>query len=129
MPKSRVSNPFVGRWRITEMELWDRAALDLVVPAFIEFDDDGMGEFQFIVVQGVLDCRFSERGGLPSVEFSWEGTDEGDSTLGRGWAILCDGRIEGRWYFHRGDDSAFVATKGGKVAARAPSVRGGRQRK
>ncbi len=129
MPKSKASNPLVGRWRITEMELWDRKDLDLVVPAFIEFDDDGMGEFQFIVVQGSLDCRFSERAGLPSVEFSWEGADEGDSALGRGWAMLCDGRLEGRWYFHRGDDSAFVATKGGKGTVRTPSVRGGRQRK
>jgi hypothetical protein len=27
-----------GRWRIVETELWDREALDLVVPAYISFD-------------------------------------------------------------------------------------------
>jgi hypothetical protein len=33
----------VGRWRIVETENWDRDALDLVAPAFIEFDEDGLG--------------------------------------------------------------------------------------
>ena len=26
-----------GKWPITEMDLWDREAIDLVGPAFIEF--------------------------------------------------------------------------------------------
>ncbi len=37
-----------GRWRIVEMELWDRDDLDLVGPAFIEFDEDRTGRFAFI---------------------------------------------------------------------------------
>ena len=123
MITSKTANPFVGRWRITEMELWDRKDLDLVAPAFIEFDRDGKGEFQFIAVQGCLDCRFSERGGMPAVEFSWEGQDEGDESLGRGWAILCDGKLEGRWFFHRGDDSWFLATKLSRSATKGRSVR------
>ena len=32
-----------GRWRITEMELWDQEAMDLVEPAFIEFGEDETG--------------------------------------------------------------------------------------
>ncbi len=106
-----MANPFLGRWRITEMELWDREAFDLVVPAFIEFKRDGSGRCQFIAVHAWLDCRFTERGGLPAVEFSWEGQDEGDDCSGRGWGILQDGRFEGRWFMHMGDDSWFVATK------------------
>ena len=93
------------------MELWDQEALDLVAPAFVEFDGDGMGHFKFIAVQGWLDCRVGERGGMPSVEFSWEGEDDGDDRCGRGWGILRDGQLEGRWFFHRGDDSWFLATK------------------
>lgn len=31
-------NMVVGRWRIVETEMWDREALDLVVPAYIKFD-------------------------------------------------------------------------------------------
>jgi hypothetical protein len=123
MATSKTVNPFVGRWRITEMELWGREDLDLVVPAFIEFDRNGMGGFQFIAVQGCLDCRFSERSGLPAVEFSWEGQDDADESLGRGWAILRDGELEGRWFFHRGDDSWFLATKLSRSATKRPSTR------
>jgi hypothetical protein len=128
MATSRTANPFVGRWRITEMELWGRKDLDLVVPAFIEFDRDGMGEFRFIAVQGCLDCRFSERSGMPAVEFSWEGQDDADESLGRGWAILRDGKLEGRWFFHRGDDSWFLATKLSRSATKRPSTRRARAR-
>lgn len=47
-----------GRWRITEAELWDCDALNLVAPAFIEFAEDGSsGNFGFIAVQGEMDCR------------------------------------------------------------------------
>ncbi len=105
------TNPFVGHWRITETELWDREALDLLAPAFIRFEDDRMGGFQFIAVRGGLDSRLSERGGIPAIEFSWEGDDEGEACSGRGWAILREGTIEGRLYFHGGDDSWFVATR------------------
>lgn len=128
MKAAKTSNPFVGRWRIVEMELWDRADLDLVSPAFVEFDPEGMGEFQFIAVGGRLDCRYGERGGLPAVEFSWEGQDEGDDCLGRGWAIVCEGILEGRWFFHRGDDSWFRATKGSRSATRRSSARRSRAR-
>lgn len=123
MATSRTANPFVGRWRIIEMELWGQKDLDLVVPAFIEFDRDGMGEFQFIAVQGCLDCRFGEWSGMPAVEFSWEGQDDADASLGRGWAILRDGKLEGRWFFHRGDDSWFLATKLSRSATKGPSTR------
>ena len=42
----------VGRWQITESELWDSDALNLVASAFIEFEQDGLGSFGFIAVQG-----------------------------------------------------------------------------
>jgi len=99
-----------GRWRITEAELWDRDALNLVEPAFIEFTKDGSGSFGFIAVQGEVDCREVERDGRPGVDFSWEGNDECDPASGRGWAVLeKDGSLRGRIFFHLGDDSAFTA--------------------
>ncbi len=122
MATSKTANPFIGRWRITEMELWEREDLDLVVPAFIEFCRENMGEFQFIAVQGCLDCRFGERGGMPAVEFSWEGQDDSDDAVGRGWAILRDGKLDGRWLFHRGDESWFLATKVPRSTKKAPSA-------
>ena len=47
----------VGRWQTTESELWDSDALNLVAPAFIGFEQDGLGSFGFIAVQGEMDCR------------------------------------------------------------------------
>jgi hypothetical protein len=101
-----------GRWRITEAELWDRDALNLVAPAFIEFAKDGSGSFGFIAVQGEMDCREVERDRRPGVEFSWEGNDECDPASGRGWAVLEeDGSLSGRIFFHLGDDSGFTAVR------------------
>ena len=90
------------------MELWDTDAIDLVEPGFIEFDHDRTGRFGFIAVHGWMDCRESTRDGPARVEFTWEGSDEGDQVSGRGWAALADdGTIDGRIFFHLGDDSAF----------------------
>lgn len=99
-----------GRWRIVAMSGWDRDAIDLVEPAFIEFTFDGAGQFGFIAVQGWLDCRPVERDSGPGVEFTWEGVDEGDQVSGRGWAVLADDEtIKGHLFFHLGDESSFRA--------------------
>lgn len=100
-----------GRWRIVEMDNWDRDAIELVGPGFIEFAKKGTGEFRFIAVRGWLDCRWSKRDDQPFVEFTWEGEDEGDQVNGRGWAALTeDGGLTGHLFFHLGDDSGFRAT-------------------
>jgi len=108
----RTPKKFAGKWRIVESELWDRDALDLVVPAHITFDAEGLGQFAMIAVTGGIDCRFD--GDL--VEFSWIGDDEGDPTSGRGWAeITKAGTLEGHIYFHQGDESSFVAKRSRKA--------------
>src|SRR5262245_35086651 len=116
MTGTRTPGSFVGYWRITEMEVWDREYLDLVVPAFIEFDGKQMGQFQFGTVRGWLDCRFEERGGAEVVEFSWEGENDNDPGCGRGWAGVRKDRLEGRLYIHGGDDSGFVASRADRAA-------------
>ena len=89
---------------------WDRDAIDLVEPGFIEFAKDRTGRFGFIAVDGWLDCRPVERNGRPGVEFTWEGSEEGDQVSGRGWAVLLDDEtIQGHLFFHMGDDSSFRA--------------------
>ena len=101
-----------GRWRITEMELWDQEAMDLVEPAFIEFGEDETGDFGFIAVRGSMDCRDAPRDGRPGVEFSWEGNNDRDPGCGRGWAKLHpEAGIEGRLFIHQGDDSWFKANR------------------
>ena len=42
---------------------------------------------------------------------SWEGHDENDRALGRGYASLKENIIEGRLYFHLGGDSWFKAER------------------
>jgi hypothetical protein len=99
-------------WRIVEMDLWDRDAIDLVGPAFIRFDSHGTGDLRFIAVEGGHDHRQAGRGDRPRVEFSWEGNDEGDHASGRGWAQLDpDGSLSGHIFFHMGDDSGFRAVE------------------
>lgn len=100
----------IGRWRIVEMSTWDREAVDLIEPGFIEVAADGTGEFGFVAVSGQIDYRLVERDGRAGIEFTWEGTDEGDPVSGRGWATLVDeALIEGHVFFHLGEDSSFRA--------------------
>ncbi len=117
-----------GRWRIIEMELWDQDAIDLLGPAFIEFGPDNTGSFRFIAVEGWMDVRPSPRDGLPGVDFTWDGYDEGDRTTGRGWATLgSDGALTGRIFIHLGDDSSFAAVP--EQDSRTPSSRPPRRRR
>ncbi|MGH7926487.1 MAG: hypothetical protein ACREQV_01670 [Candidatus Binatia bacterium] len=93
------------------MDLWDHDVLDLDGPAHFTFESDGFGSFQFIAVSGEIDYRVTATDAGPRVEFSWEGTDEGDHRCGRGCALVKATALEGRLYFHNGDDSSFVAER------------------
>ena len=105
---------FLGYWKITEMEVWASAYIDLVVPGFIEFaieDDQVMGSFQFGTVVGWLDCRRRDVSASTFIEWSWEGRSDTDPGCGRGWATLVNGELVGRIFIHCGDDSAFKAVR------------------
>lgn len=119
--KKQKAKAFHGTWRIVETELWDVDALDLVQPAHITFDRDGLGELQLIAIGASIDHRVSERAGAPFVEFSWSGYDDSDPASGRGWArIEPGGALKGKLFIHQGDESSFVAYC--EVGAQAPRV-------
>lgn len=102
----------VGRWRITWMETWDEEAIDLLGPAFIEFDEQGGGEFTFIAVVGSLNCAHKTYDGLLHVDFTWAGADECDPASGDGWAdVLADGTLAGHISIRDGDESEFKARR------------------
>ena len=101
--------PFIGRWRIVEMELWDREFIDLEDPGHITFAKGGNGSFHFGAVECGLDCRLEDSPAGQRVEFTFDGHDEMDPTFGRGWAALKNGELHGHLYFHLGDDSSFRA--------------------
>ena len=102
---------FLGSWRILETELWEQSDLDEIVEAHLTLESHGLGEFAFLCVRADVDYRVVEREGLPGIEFSFVGEDEMDPVSGRGWAVLAEDELRGRLFFHRGDDSAFVARR------------------
>ena len=112
---AQKKNPYIGKWRITEMELWDQDYVDEMTEGHFTFKKDGIGYFQFGWVEGGIDYRIEKCGEIERLEFSWEGQDENDPALGRGYVTLKEDFIEGRIYFHMGDVSWFKAerNKGG----------------
>jgi hypothetical protein len=96
----------IGRWRIVEMELWDKDFLDLIEPAYILFGHTE-GEFAFGCVTGAFpSCETS------AIAFDWDGADEMDDAHGQGWAELQDdGSLVGEISFHNSDESGFIARR------------------
>ena len=128
-PKGDVlAAQLVGQWRICSMELWSQEDVDTLGPAFVRLDRDGTGEMAFLCVEAWLDCAPAQRDGRPALEFSWEGSDDGDHRCGRGWLRVgdTDDTISGRFFFHRGDSSGFTAER---VAADAVRRRRRRTRR
>ncbi len=104
-----IDSPFIGKWRIIEMEAWSPSQIEMVTPGQINFNKAGTGQLHFVAFNGEIDWRTSTEPG--KIEFSFEGFDEGNKVSGRGWAKMGQGRINGHVYFHMGDDSSFVALK------------------
>jgi hypothetical protein len=104
-------NLYIGKWRIIEMEMWDQEFIDTETEGYFLFEKGGSGSFQFGLVQGQIDYRTEKIGGVERLEFSWEGQDENDEVMGRGWALVKNDHLEGRFFFHLGDDSWFKARK------------------
>ena len=103
-----AKSALIGKWRIIEMGLWDKDYLDMVEPAYIQFQANGLGEFKFGCVVGGLDCTLL----TDAADFTWQGSDEMDPVSGDGWAELDDdGTISGEITFHLGDESTFKARK------------------
>jgi hypothetical protein len=103
-------NPFAGAWRIIWMSAWAQDYVDMDVPGHITFGAGRSGSFQFGMAQGQMDCRPAEPLG-DRVEFTWHGFDEGTEHTGRGHARIVGRELQGRLYFHLGDDSAFRAVR------------------
>ena len=108
MTRGSAPYPLIGKWRITEADLWDKAYLDMLDPAFIEFKSNGRGEVRFGCVVGGLDCSYSPA----AVDFTWQGNDEMDEASGDGIALLeDDGSLTVELSFDNGDDATLKAKK------------------
>ena len=98
----------IGRWRITEADLWDRNHLDLCGPATIIIGKDGHGEIEFGALQAGLDLEYSQS----IVFFTWVGDEEMDQVRGSGSAeLLDDGTLEIEFNYHHGDEAILTAIR------------------
>ncbi len=97
----------VGRWRIVEADLWDRAHLDLCGPATITITAQG-GEIAFGALEAGLEVEYAR----DSIGFNWAGCEEGDEVEGEGTAeLLDDGSIEIEFTYRNGDEAILKAKR------------------
>ena len=101
---------FIGKWRIIEMEQWDLDYVDEEEPGHVTLQKGGSGAIHFGCVDAQLDWRYDAT--LDRVDFTFEGSDEGDQVSGRGWAKIEAKELVGQIIFHLGDESGFRAQKG-----------------
>lgn len=97
---------FIGKWRITSMDLWSQDMVDMNELGNFDFYENNQGPFVFCAVEGWLDVRVSER--IPEMEFSWEGADSSKHVCGRGKIEFETPFIGyGTLFIHNGDESNF----------------------
>jgi hypothetical protein len=113
----------IGRWRIVEADLWDRAHLDLVEPAMMTIGADGRGEITFGAMQGGLELEYARS----TVFFTWAGFEEMDEVSGSGSAELQeDGSLEIAFAYHLGDEAILKALRApSSTACFRGTLRGG----
>lgn len=97
----------LGRWRIVEADLWDRAYLDLCGPATLTITAQG-GEIAFGAMEATLSVAYAR----DSIDFRWHGADEGDEVTGEGSAeLLDDGTLEIGFSYDNGDEAVLKAKR------------------
>ncbi|WP_159732638.1 ISAs1 family transposase [Methylosinus sp. Ce-a6] len=107
---NEIGCKLVGRWRIVEADLWDRAYLDLCGQPTIVIGADGRGEIAFGAMQATLDLEY----GPTSIAFTWIGFDEMAEVSGERTAeLLDDGSIEIEFEYDNGDEAVLKATRDG----------------
>lgn len=107
----RPSNPFHGRWRIVATDVWSVDELDGMASAHMTFRAGRQGEMELLAIEADVDYRAGRREGRPFIEFSWEGTDDGQPISGRAWALVEKRKLYGRLFIHGGDEATFVAKR------------------
>ena len=85
--KAPANCRLIGRWRIVEADLWDRAHLDLCGPAALTITAQG-GEIAFSALEADLEVEYAR----DLIGFHWAGCEEGDELEGER-----NRRTPGRW--------------------------------
>ncbi len=104
----------LGKWNTQKMEMWDADYIHMETQAYIQFEGNKTGEFQFGLVTGYFNGDVYKIGNEERFEFTWDGNDEYDQVFGFGWVQrVSKGRLEGEIRFHSGDQSKFTAVNKG----------------
>src|SRR5271156_3425534 len=105
--KAPANCRLIGRWRIVESDLCDRAHLDLSGPATLTITAQG-GEIAFGALEAGLEVEYAR----DSIGFHWAGCEEGDEVEGEGTAeLLDDGTIEIEFAYRNGDEAVLNAKR------------------
>ena len=105
--KAPANCRLIGRWRIVEADLWDRAHLDLCGPAALTITAQG-GEIAFGALEAGLEVEYAR----DSIGFHWAGCEEGDAVDGEGTAeLLDDGTLEIEFEYRNGDEAVLKAKR------------------
>ena len=105
--KAPANCRLIGRWRIVESDLWDRAHLDLSGSATLTITAQG-GEIAFGALEAGLEVEYAH----DPIGFHWDGCEEGDEVEGEGTAeLLDDGTIEIEFAYRNGDEAVLKAKR------------------
>jgi hypothetical protein len=105
--KAPANCRLIGRWRIVEADLWDRAHLDLCGPARLTITAQD-GEIAFAALEAGLEVEYAR----DSIGFHWAGCEEGDQVEGEGTAeLLDDGTLEIEFAYRNGDEAVLKAKR------------------
>lgn len=125
MAIAKTKNPFIGTWHIVSMSTWDEDQRH--EDAFIEFDEDGGGSFEFGDIHGFIDhYRTKRKERQRAIQFGWHGEHADGSPLDDiGWALLEDGELRGTICLYLGEEEVeFLARKESqKTSARGEQTR------
>ena len=105
--KAPANCRLIGRWRIVEADIWDRAYLNLCGQATLTITAQG-GEIAFAALEAGLEVEYAR----DAIGFRWAGCDEGDEVEGEGTAeLLDDGSIEIEFASDTGDEAVLKAKR------------------
>ena len=108
--KWTVKKKFVAVWRITELQGYDAEYVDLCGPAQLKFGSRCAGHINFGAVEAEIDGKMDDLDERV-LRFTFEGSDEGDPILGRGYCVVDGEDMTGRIFRHFGDEFAFKAKR------------------
>jgi hypothetical protein len=97
----------IGRWRIVEANLWDRAHLDLCGPATLTITAQG-GEIAF----GALEADLEVENGATRLASTGPAARKATSSRAKGTAeLLDDGSLEIEFEYRNGDEAVLKAKR------------------